>query len=121
MPRQEEVHLPDTDPDLEVRASPRYSFSRLRRIHLTAHAADGPLWAYVTDLSLLGIGLLCCTALPVASRLSLAWEFGPAEHHRTLKARVVYMTQVSSELWALGCEFETPLLNRDLQTVIAGL
>ncbi len=113
--------LPKTDPIIDVRAAPRFSFNRLHRIPFTVAATETRLWAYVTDLSIKGIGLLCCTSVPAEAQLTLSWEFGPPEFHRTLQAHVIYTSHVSEGLWALGCSFDTAFQEPELRRLLTSL
>jgi hypothetical protein len=76
-------------------------------------------WGRVRDISALGIGLLVDREIIAGTRLMV--EIAQKKPSIALRAlgRVVHCRQQSETTWAIGCQFDNPLRDEDVQSVTA--
>lgn len=109
----------DMPAEIERRAIPRHRCPDVRVSRVVARPAFKSLVANFRDLSTTGVCLRCPDELPVGARLAIDWCFGYPSVHRTVMARVVRAAaDEANRVWAVGCQFETPLADEEVQRLL---
>jgi PilZ domain len=99
----------------ERRASVRHICS-LEAVSRPLESPDALCWgARLKSISTGGVGLLLCYPFKVGALLTV--DLGPTTPARALLVKVVHVTDQSDGTWLLGCEFDQPLSEKDLETV----
>jgi hypothetical protein len=108
---------PITNPSaLELRTARRHRWDRDACCQV-ARAEREPRWsARVRDISTGGVALFLLRQIPVGAALSVTLRDAQGRGLRTLPARVVHTRVHSSGRWILGCEFENPISDVELET-----
>jgi hypothetical protein len=104
--------------EVDRRGAPRYSCDHL--VGFVALSADGgePGSARARNLSRTGIRLLTDRPFKARSRLNLCFPGITSAAFRTLAAHVVYAYQDNVGSWVLGCTFDEPLSQAELDALL---
>src|SRR5262245_58180183 len=81
--------------------------------HLGPALRPGSRWAWLLEVSAGGAGLLLTEDVPAGMRLAL--ELAPAVG--VVQARVVHSCELGDGAWLVGCRFDHPLGDDDLQAL----
>jgi hypothetical protein len=97
----------------ERRRSIRYACDEGALCHLGRALPRGSRRAWLVDVSAGGVGLLLTEEVRPGTRLAL--EFAPV--FWVLRAAVVHCTGLDGGKWLVGCRFDYPLDDDDLQAL----
>jgi len=76
-------------------------------------------WGRVRDISTLGVGLLVDREINPGTRLIVEMAQKKPSLALRVLARVVHCRQQSETTWTIGCQFDTPLRDEDVQSLAA--
>lgn len=106
-----------TLPTIGSRTAERLNCPLVRVARVLAKPTFKAFAAYVWDISVSGIALRCLEAVAPGTRLAINWQFADASRQRIVLARVVHASFGADQAWTIGCSFETPLSDDDIQSV----
>ena len=107
-----------TAADIDLRQAPRHYCANVRITRVLAKPTFHCLIAYVRDISIKGVCLRSFEPVPPGSRVAIDWNFDDPRRHRNVLARVVHSSLQADQLWSLGCEFEAPLTEAEVQALL---
>jgi hypothetical protein len=116
--REVEAHLLEKTVWTRRRTEPRYQCGPATAGRLDAPAEGKPVRAWLLNLSTRGAGLLLEHPLGPAVNLVIHLKTGDQDRQYRLPARVIHVTNLVNGDWLVGCEFESPLSQDDLETLL---
>jgi hypothetical protein len=115
--RKKDTPKTEASPVVEVerRAAIRYPSEEEASCAMGRLAARA--WGKVRDISVLGVGLAIDREIKAGTRLMV--EIATKKPSIALRAlaRVVHCRQQSDMTWVIGCQFDTPLRDEDVQNL----
>jgi hypothetical protein len=107
-------------PTLCRRARVRYAFARDALCSFGSIDKYACRWAQIHDLSPAGIGLLVGCPFQPGKRVLVQMPAGPFHYLRELDGRVAHATPLGGGTWLIGCAFDRPLAEVEVQAILAG-
>jgi hypothetical protein len=109
---EDPVEMP---PEGERRAAVRHPCSGHGPDRLVVRAGTESRWARPCDISVGGIGLLLAQPVAPGTRLTIQMRGQQAALSPGLEAVVVYARPLEHGIWRVGCAFDHPLSDRELE------
>jgi hypothetical protein len=103
-------------PGEERRRAPR--FQCLRMISCAVRQSEERIWARVRDISVSGIGLVATNKIEAGTPLIIELKSVALLPTLTLPARVAHATPRASGSWLIGCQFDEPLTDEQVQALL---
>jgi hypothetical protein len=100
----------------ERRRAPR--FQCLRVISCVLRQTDQRLWGRVRDISTGGMGLVTGSKVEPGTHLVLELKSAAFLPTLALPARVAHATPRASGSWLIGCQFDQPLSQEQVQSLL---
>ena len=119
MPEQTVTSQPEAKPDppgAERRRAVRFQCFRV--ISLVTKPTGERVWGRMRDVSTSGIGLVAGTKIEAGTQVVLELKSTTFLPTLALPARVAHATPRASGSWLIGCQFDEPLSDEQVQSLL---